>query len=143
MKITSLRITIIVVVLAALVSLNYAYAGQSVFENSRGIVHKGSTGTTIAFPDVCKTPAPGGPIPIPYPNMVPASACDFAKGKKPIKGGGNILIKETKFTTNKGDERAYEVTVTKKSGKKVSLRKSKLFELADGTFCGVCVSKVF
>ena len=27
-----------------------------------------------AFPDVCKTPSPGGPIPIPYANLVDAQA---------------------------------------------------------------------
>jgi hypothetical protein len=27
------------------------------------------TPVVIAFPDVCKTPSPGGPIPIPYPNF--------------------------------------------------------------------------
>lgn len=28
------------------------------------------TGSAIAaFPDVCKTPSPGGPVPIPYPNL--------------------------------------------------------------------------
>ena len=32
-----------------------------------GIVHKTSSGLMIGFPDVCKTPAPGGPVPIPYP----------------------------------------------------------------------------
>jgi hypothetical protein len=26
-------------------------------------------GVDIAFPDVCKTPSPVGPIPIPYPNL--------------------------------------------------------------------------
>jgi hypothetical protein len=26
-------------------------------------------GMDMAFPDVCKTPTPAGPIPIPYPNM--------------------------------------------------------------------------
>lgn len=26
-------------------------------------------GMAIAFPDVCKTPTPVGPVPIPYPNM--------------------------------------------------------------------------
>lgn len=25
--------------------------------------------TIAAFPDVCKTPSPGGPVPIPYPNQ--------------------------------------------------------------------------
>lgn len=27
------------------------------------------TGTDLCFPDVCKTPTPAGPIPIPYPNV--------------------------------------------------------------------------
>ena len=32
--------------------------------------HKGSGGTTIAFPDVCKVPAPPAPfVPVPYPNV--------------------------------------------------------------------------
>ena len=26
-------------------------------------------GQCAGFPDVCKTPTPGGPVPIPYPNM--------------------------------------------------------------------------
>jgi hypothetical protein len=26
-------------------------------------------GMAFAFPDVCKTPTPAGPVPIPYPNM--------------------------------------------------------------------------
>jgi hypothetical protein len=27
------------------------------------------TGMCMAFPDVCKTPTPAGPVPIPYPNI--------------------------------------------------------------------------
>src|SRR5262245_52405274 len=27
------------------------------------------SGTCFAFPDVCKTPSTGGPVPIPYPNF--------------------------------------------------------------------------
>ena len=49
--------------------------GQTTFANSRGIAHKGSGGLSIAFPDVCKTPAPPAPpIPIPYPNIAKSSA---------------------------------------------------------------------
>ncbi|MBS8228284.1 PAAR-like domain-containing protein [Vannielia litorea] len=33
----------------------------------------------IAFPDVCKTPAPAGPVPIPYPNI---GAVKSGAGKK-------------------------------------------------------------
>jgi len=37
--------------------------------NKRTVVHKSSDGVSTAFPDVCKTPTPGGPVPIPYPNI--------------------------------------------------------------------------
>ena len=39
------------------------------------------SGMNFAFPDVCLTPTPGGPVPIPYPNISqlvtanPATAC--------------------------------------------------------------------
>ena len=36
--------------------------GQTVFANSRGVAHKDSGGMSIVFPDVCKTPTPGGPV---------------------------------------------------------------------------------
>jgi len=38
----------------------------------------------IAFPDVCKTPPPGGPIPIPYPNIAQAGG----------GGGSKVKIKD-------------------------------------------------
>jgi len=42
---------------------------QATFANSRGIAHKGSGGISTVFPDVSKTPSPGGPVPIPYLNI--------------------------------------------------------------------------
>lgn len=42
-------------------------AGVTVGVNYQSVLHKTWSGVLIAFPDVCKTPAPGGPIPIPYP----------------------------------------------------------------------------
>lgn len=141
MKITSIRITFAAVVLAAIVSWNNAYPGATVFENFRGVVQKEGGSTALPFPDVCKTPSPGGPMPIPYPNMVPKSASAFAPGKKATKDGGNILITGTTVTTNNGTEQAYKLTVTDKAGRKVALNKSKLFELTDGTFCAVCVEQ--
>jgi hypothetical protein len=41
----------------------------AIFANGRGIAHKGSGGTTLAWPNAAITPAPGGPIPIPFPNI--------------------------------------------------------------------------
>ena len=54
----------------------------TVFANMRGVAHKGSGGMSIVFPDVCKTPSPGGPVPIPYVNV--ASDGDLAKGTKSV-----------------------------------------------------------
>ena len=40
-------------------------------------------GAVLAFPDVCKTPSPAGPIPIAYPNV--AMASQGQKGAKKVK----------------------------------------------------------
>ena len=78
--------------------------GQTTFANSRGIAHKGSGGMSIAFPDVCKTPAPpAGPIPIPYPNIGKAS--DTSKGPKKVKTDGKMpMTKGAKYSMSTGDE---------------------------------------
>lgn len=71
--------------------------------NNRTVVHKSSNGVSIAFPDVCKTPTPAGPIPIPYPNV--AMSKDTAKGSKSVKIDGNpIMLKGSNFSTSTGDE---------------------------------------
>lgn len=71
--------------------------------NNLSVVHKGSGGVTIAFPDVCKTPSPAGPIPIPYPNI--AQSTDTAKGSKTVKMDGNpICLKDSNFSMSTGDE---------------------------------------
>ncbi|HSP79471.1 MAG TPA: DUF4150 domain-containing protein [Myxococcaceae bacterium] len=71
--------------------------------NKLSIVNADSNGTTIAFPDVCKTPSPGGPIPIPYPNI--ARSADTAKGSKKVTVEGKPLcLKDSHFSTSTGDE---------------------------------------
>ncbi len=71
--------------------------------NKLSVVHKSSNGITIAFPDVCKTPSPGGPIPIPYPNI--AKSSDTAKGTKKVKCDGNpVCVKDSNFRMSTGDE---------------------------------------
>jgi len=71
--------------------------------NARTVVHAGSSGVANAFPDVCKTPTPGGPVPIPYPNI--AMSSDTAQGSKTVKVDGNpIMIKGSNFKTSTGDE---------------------------------------
>ena len=78
--------------------------GVTVGVNNLSVVHKSSSGITIAFPDVCLTPAPPAPpIPIPYPNI--AKSGDTAKGSKKVKCDGNpICLKDSNFSTSVGDE---------------------------------------
>lgn len=67
------------------------------------VVHKNSDGMIIAFPDVCKTPSPGGPIPIPYPNI--ARSSDSADTSKKVKvNGQGIMLKDSNFSKSNGDE---------------------------------------
>jgi hypothetical protein len=75
----------------------------SVGVNFLSVVHKGSNGVTIAFPDVCKTPTPAGPIPIPYPNI--AMSSDTASGAKTVKADGQpVATKDSNFSMSTGDE---------------------------------------
>ncbi len=77
--------------------------GATVGVNKMSVVHKDSGGITIAFPDVCKTPTPGGPVPIPYPNI--AKSGDTDKGSKKVKCDGNpVCLKDSNFKTSTGDE---------------------------------------
>jgi len=77
--------------------------GVTVGVNNLSVVHAGSSGTTIAFPDVCKTPSPAGPVPIPYPNI--AQSSDTADGAKSVKTDGNpVCVKDSNFRMSTGDE---------------------------------------
>jgi hypothetical protein len=77
--------------------------GTKVFANGRGISCEDSGGQSIVFPDVCKTPSPGGPIPIPYPNIGKSSDAD--KGPKTVTVNGKMpMVKEAQYKTSTGDE---------------------------------------
>ena len=71
--------------------------------NMRTVVHAQTNGITTAFPDVCKTPTPGGPIPIPYPNI--SQSTNTAQGSTTVKCDGQpIMLKDAKFSMSTGDE---------------------------------------
>src|SRR5438067_3170703 len=73
------------------------------FANCRGIAHGGSNGTSPIFPDVCKTPTPGGPVPIPYPNIGKSS--DTVAGSTTVQADGQMIMnKGAKFMMSTGDE---------------------------------------
>jgi hypothetical protein len=71
---------------------------------TNSLVHKGSNGISMAtIPDVCKTPTPGGPVPIPYPNI--SQSATLAKGTTTVKadGGMMVAIKGSEFSLSNGD----------------------------------------
>ena len=76
----------------------------TVYANGRAIAHKGDGQTnTAAPPDACKTPTPGGPVPIPYVNM--ALSRDLANGTTTVQIEGNSVAKaDSNLSTSSGDE---------------------------------------
>lgn len=76
----------------------------TVFANGRSILHAGDgLKHTAAPPDVCKTPSPGGPVPVPYVNI--ASDGDLAKGTKKTKiEGKSVALESSNLSTSMGDE---------------------------------------
>ena len=72
--------------------------------NDLSVVHQGSNGMAIASaPDVCKTPTPGGPVPMPYPNI--AKSSDLAMGTVTVSVDGNpVAVKDSMFAVSTGDE---------------------------------------
>lgn len=79
-------------------------SGGAVFTaSSLSISALSSGGMTAAFPDVCKTPSPAGPIPIPYPNI--ASSADTPAGSKTVKTDGSpVSLTGDTFSVSTGDE---------------------------------------
>lgn len=70
-----------------------------------GFVHKGGAWQSIAtVPDVCKTPTPGGPVPMPYPNISQSSTLSDGTTTVKVDGGNMAAIKGSKFAMSSGDE---------------------------------------
>ena len=146
-----------------------AFAGVTVGVNKLSVVHKSSNGVTIAFPDVCKTPTPGGPVPIPYPNI--AKSSDTTKQSKQTKASAieksteeaGLRVPASVKSTGTTDDLAYSLDVStggrllirqssgKDSvttaiyvdgrGKKVPLREHALIKLANGDLCAICAAR--
>ena len=73
--------------------------------NGLSLCHKGSGGLVKSTPpDVCKTPMPGGPVPIPY--SIISFSKDLVKGTKTINvDGGNMAANlGSEFSCCVGDE---------------------------------------
>lgn len=72
---------------------------------SNSLIHKGGMHfAKSTAPDVCKTPSPAGPVPIPYPIIVSMSS-DLAKGTTTVKADGKMAaVKDCEFSMCTGDE---------------------------------------
>jgi hypothetical protein len=74
--------------------------------DNNSVAHKGCSGfAKSTLPDVCKTPSPGGPVPVPYPIII-SMASDLANGTATVTadGGNSIAIKGSEFSRCSGDE---------------------------------------
>lgn len=76
----------------------------TVFANMRSITHQGDGFTqTCAVPDVCKTPTPAGPVPIPYVNV--AMDANLASGSQQVKVEGSpAALAGSNLSVSSGDE---------------------------------------
>ena len=74
------------------------------YVNGRSVVHQGDGLSNVcAAPDVCKTPSPGGPVPVPYVNV--ARDSDLDKGTVDVEVGGHPIALAVSFlSTSAGDE---------------------------------------
>ena len=71
--------------------------------NMRTVVHAASNGVATGSPDVCQTPSPAGPVPIPYVNV--AMSTDTTAGSVTVKMDGNpIMLATSFFAVSTGDE---------------------------------------
>ncbi len=62
-------------------------------------------GQCLGFPDVCKTPTPAGPIPIPYPNIAMANQAKGSTTSKKVKVcNKNMCTTKTEISMSSGDE---------------------------------------
>ena len=96
----------------SIVQVAFAFAAAA---GLAGVVHAGSTvgaatdtvtessgGIQATAPDVAKTPSPGGPVPIPYPNM---GGVKPDMEKKPVQSSKEVPLKNnSQFKQSTGDE---------------------------------------
>jgi Domain of unknown function (DUF4150) len=67
------------------------------------VVHKASMGIAQTQLDVCKTPSPGGPVPVPYPNI--ALSAQTSEGSTTVRCDGHpVMLKDSVFSMSVGDE---------------------------------------
>lgn len=134
MNIKSSGLILIAILICTNIDTNAAFVVPTV-------VHTGSSGGIIIFPDVCLMPwLPPPPEPIPYPNIINRSQSEYPTGKKQTKKGKTINIKQVHYKTKAGTQAiGYKVEVLGRNGRPMRLMRSTLFQLRDGSYCAICV----
>lgn len=62
-------------------------------------------GQALAFPDVCKVPTPGGPVPTPFPNIAMLSSADSGTCSSKVKVQNQpVVTVATEIPRTQGDE---------------------------------------
>lgn len=81
---------------------------QSTVGAAMGTETKNSGGIQAIAPDVAKTPSPGGPVPIPYPNI---GGIKPDMQKKPVQSSKEVPLKnKSQFRQSTGDEAGTSIT---------------------------------
>ncbi len=95
-------------------------------------------GMAFGIPDVCNTPSPTGPIPLPYPNIGQLNTADEVVDKVLI-GNKEIVVEGSKMTSSSGDELGISGGVTSGTSRdEVTFKVYSFFVSADGkkvVFC--------
>jgi len=64
---------------------------------------KGAGLCVCSAPDVCKTPSPGGPVPIPYPNLGQVNQASKTATRTKFVGKP-VILKNSEIPRSSGDE---------------------------------------
>jgi len=72
--------------------------------NTEEITRKSSQAVTSTVPDVCETPSPAGPVPIPYPNIAKSSETSSGSKQVKVEGKESSVKNNSHYEMSSGDE---------------------------------------
>lgn len=92
-------------------------------------------GQCFAFPDVCKTPSPGGPVPVPYPNIGTVMQATKTANKVMICQKPTVT-KKSEIPMSQGDEAGVAGgVVSNRNMDKVTYQKGSMKVKIEGQDC--------
>ena len=91
--------------------------------NTEEITRKSSQAVTSTVPDVCKTPSPAGPIPIPYPNIAKSSDTSSGSKQAKVEGKESSVKNKSHYEMSSGDEPSHTSEVIDTIKRAVKARK--------------------